>query len=81
MNNLRIFETVPEGFNFVESDENRRLLALTLSQAFGDCYYSIPTVPMSHRDYLKLYYELGLQWIDNALKHGVVLATKIFLAF
>ena len=78
MNNLHIFESLPKGFRYVESAEDRERLARSISRAFGDCYYPIPTYPISHEDYLKLYYELGLQWIDNAQKYGVVVANEDF---
>ena len=78
MNDLHIFEAMPEGFRTVETAEDREKLARTISRAFGDCFYPIPTYPISHEEYLKLYYELGLQWIDNALKKGVVVANDDF---
>ena len=76
--NLGIFENPPAGFRFIQTDEDRKLLALTISQAFGDCFYPIPTYPITHKEYLKLYYELGLRWIDNALEKGVVLCNDDF---
>ena len=78
MNDLHIFEKLPEGFRFVETAEDREKLARSISRAFGDVFYPIPTYPISHDAYLKLYYELGLQWIDNALEKGVVVADEDF---
>ena len=78
MNSLHIFETLPEGFRTVKTAEDREKLAGTISRAFGDCFYPIPTYPISHEEYLKLYYELGLKWIDNALEKGVVVANEDF---
>lgn len=78
MNRLHIFETLPEGFHTVKTKEDREKLARMISRAFGDCFYPIPTYPINHDDYLKLYYELGLQWIDNALEKGVVVTNDDF---
>ena len=78
MNNLNIFEALPQGFRFIENGVERRLVALTIAQAFADSAYPLPSCPISHKDMLKLYFELGLRWIDNAGKCGLVLTNDDF---
>lgn len=79
MNNLDLFDELPEGFRLA-TEEDMPLVNLTLAQAFADYTYPIPTVNVPYSALLKFYYELGSNCSSNALKNGAVLTNEDFSA-
>lgn len=80
MNNLNLFETLPEGFRLVENEIDHKLASLTVTQAFADYQYPIPSISASHSSYMKLYYELSEVWLSHAEKKGLVLTNDDYSA-
>ncbi len=80
MNNLNLFETLPEGFRLVEDEIDHKLASLTVTQAFADYQYPVPAVPASHSSFMKIYHDFSEAWIDNAQKVGLVLTNEDFSA-
>lgn len=80
MKDSTFFENLPEGFRLVEDEIDYKLVALTLTQAFADYAYPVPSCPTSHSSFMKIYYEFSKGWIDNALKYGHVLTNDDYSA-
>ncbi len=80
MNNLNMFAKLPDGFRILENQIDRKLTALTLTQAFADCKYPVPSLPMSHSSFMKFYYGISEKWIANAEKNGLVLTNEDYSA-
>jgi len=80
MNNLHLFETLPEGFRLVENEIDHKLASLTVTQAFADYEYPVPAVPASHSSFMKVYHVFSEAWIDNAEEVGLVLTNEDYSA-
>ncbi|GEM_PF-2247301 len=80
MNNLNLFENLPEGFRLVENEIDHKLASLTVTQAFADYKYPVPAVPASHSSFMKIFHDFSEAWIDNAEKVGLVLTNEDYSA-
>lgn len=80
MNNLNLFETLPEGFRLVENEIDHKLAALTVTQAFSDYKYPVPAIFASHSSYMRIYNDLSEAWINNAEKVGIILTNEDYSA-
>jgi len=80
MKDTKMFNDLPEGFHLVENEVDYQLAALTITQAFADSKYPIPSIEMKHSSYMKYYNSLSKCWIDNALEHGFVLTNEDYSA-
>lgn len=80
MNNLNLFENLPEGFRLVENELDHKLAALTVTQAFADYKYPVPSLPASHSAYMKTFADFSEAWISNARKVGLVLTNEDYSA-
>ena len=80
MNNLNLFETLPEGFRLVENEIDHKLASLTVTQAFADYKYPVPAIPASHSSYMRIYNDLSETWINNAEKVGLILTNDDYSA-
>jgi len=80
MNNLNLFENLPDGFRLVENEIDHKLASLTVTQAFADYEYPVPAVPASHSSFMKIYYDFSEAWIYNAEKVGLVLTNDDYSA-
>lgn len=79
MNNLGLFEILPEGFRLA-TKEDFSLVTLTLAQAFADYKYPVPSIEVSHSASLRYHYELCGGCVLNALENGAVLTNEDFSA-
>jgi len=80
MNNLNLFENLPAGFRLVENVIDHKLASLTVTQAFADYKYPVPSIPASHSMCMKEYYYFSEAWIYNAEKYGLVLTNEDYSA-
>jgi len=76
-----IFENgnLPEGFRRAD-EEDTRLVALTLAQAFADYKYPTPSTDISYSAMLKVTFEITGYMIKNALEKGFILTNEDFSA-
>lgn len=77
---MDLFQNLPEGFRLVEDEIDHKLASLTVTQAFADYAYPIPTTEISHSAYMKFYYHMAELWISNAEKVGTVLTNDDYSA-
>ncbi len=80
MNKLNLFKNLPEGFRLIENEIDHKLASLTITQAFADYKYPIPTLPASHSSYMRIYNDLSEIFINNAEKVGVILTNDDYSA-
>ncbi len=80
MNNLNLFENLPEGFRLVENEIDHKLASLTVTQAFADYKYPVPAVPASHSSFMRIYNDFSEAWINNAENVGLVLTNDDYSA-
>lgn len=80
MNNLNLFENLPEGFRLVENEIDHKLASLTVTQAFADYKYPVPAVPASHSSFMRIYNDFSEAWINNAQNVGLVLTNEDYSA-
>ncbi len=80
MNNLNLFENLPEGFRLVENEIDHKLTSLTVTQAFADYKYPVPSLPASHSSYMKIFNDFSEAWINNAQNVGLVLTNDDYSA-
>ena len=80
MNNLNLFENLPEGFRLVENEIDHKLASLTVTQAFADYKYPVPSLPASHSSFMRIFYDFSEAWINNAEKVGLVLTNDDYSA-
>ncbi len=79
-NDFSVFTSLPEGFRTVEDQLDHKLASLTVTQAFADYGYPIPSAHASHSCYMRAYYELSEEWLSNAEQHGTVLTNDDYSA-
>ena len=74
MSDLNIFEKLPEGYKRIMGQEDYERAWNTVTRAFADVFYPIPSMPMSHEEYIELYGELAHYWLKHSIEHGEVIA-------
>ncbi len=77
---MDLFQNLPEGFRLVKDEFDHKLASLTVTQAFADYAYPVPSTEISHSAYMKFYYHLAELWISNAEKVGTVLTNDDYSA-
>jgi len=80
VNNLNLFEELPEGFRLVENDMDHRLASLTVTQAFADYPYPVPSLPASHSALMHEFHHFAEDWLHNAEDCGLVLTNEDYSA-
>ncbi len=80
MDHLNLFESLPEGFRFPENEIDFKLTSLTLTQAFVDYEYPIPSLPVSYVANMRVYHQLSDMWLHHAMHNGVVLTNEDYSA-
>lgn len=76
MGTLNIFDVLPEGYKRLEGPEDYELARNTVAKAFAGVCYPIPSMLISHEEYMKLYGELAYYWLDHSLENGDVIANE-----
>lgn len=79
MNFKDIFDELPEGFR-IATEEDKPLVCLTLSQAFTDYCYPMPSVEIPYNARLRMFYDVFTNMVSNGLKEGVVFTNDDFTA-
>lgn len=77
---MKLFEKLPEGFSFIHNDESYQLTLLTLSLAFGDNHYPVPSIPINHEASIKYQHHVCKLFLDHCLKEGLVLTNDDYTA-
>ncbi len=75
----QIFDKLPEGFR-VATEEDIPLVTLTLSQAFTDYVYPMPSTTIPYNARLRSFYNIFNLMVRNGLKEGVVFTNDDFTA-
>jgi len=76
MSALNIFDVLPKGYKRLEGQEDYDRAVNTVTRAFADVDYPIPSMRISHEGYMKLYSELAYYWLDHSLKYGDVIVNE-----
>jgi len=80
MSKLNIFETLPEGYKRIEGQDDYDLVRDTVTRAFADACYPIPSMSMTHEEYMKLYGTLAQYWVEHSYKNGDIICNDDFSA-
>jgi len=80
MSKLSIFEKLPEDCKRIEGQDDYEKVWNTITRAFADACYPIPSMKMKHEEYMSLYGTLANYWIDHSYKNGDIICNEDFSA-
>jgi len=80
MSKLNIFEKLPEGYKRIENQDDYKQVCNTITRAFADACYPIPSMLMKHDEYMSLYGTFAPYWVEHSYRNGDIICSKDFSA-
>jgi len=80
MSKLNIFEKIPESYKRIEEQDDYELVWNTVTRAFANASYPIPSMTMNHEEYMALYGTLARYWVEHSYRNGDIICNDDFSA-
>jgi len=80
MSKLNIFEKLPVGYKRIEGQKDYEMVINTITRAFADASYPIPSMTMEHNEYMSFYGTLATYWVEHSCKNGDIICNDDFSA-